>query len=465
MVSRGSRRASRFTRWAARALRTPERNVAVWKRLIVTSFVVTLIVSAAHTWHLLDGIENRWLDLMANVDRPELDAPITVVAITDADYYDPGLFGGMSPLDPDALARVLQRVLDHHPSGVILDVQIHPAIRESLERAHARRRLYRMLDSTAAAGGPPIVLVRDIEAEDVERTPDDTMRAAWRALTASPRLIWADPTIGRLGGRVRALPGHDLAAAKGAPALPTVLGAAVAAFGLVPHRSTPWWVVAEGHSASPWRIRFTGLFLNDTLAVTAHRTDVRALLSTPVVAGQRSLLTDRIVLVGGTYHAGRDLQATVVGNMAGVYVWAEAIASWIRHDALREPRAPITFALEFLVGVVAGLLLIRSGPAFGLLYSLLIVGPLTVAFSLLTFGNRVLFVNFLPSFVGVYLHYQIEVHQEIRHLRERLRLTERADLPADGTGRARAHPTRAPRRRPRGRDAAARRLNGPDAGP
>ena len=69
---------------------------------------------------------------------------------------------------------------------------------------------------------------------------------------------------------------------------------------------------------------------------------------------------------------------------------------------------------------LAGLLLVRLGPAFGLISSLLIVGPLTVVFSLVTFGDRVLFVNFLPSFVGVYFHYQIEVHWELRHLRKRL---------------------------------------------
>jgi hypothetical protein len=121
--------------------------------------------------------------------------------------------------------------------------------------------------------------------------------------------------------------------------------------------------------------------------------------------------------------------------MAGVYMWAEAIASWIRHDALREPLTTITFALEFLIGVVAGLLLVRLGPALGLLFSVLIVGPLTVVFSLLTFGDRVLFVNFMPSFMGVYLHYQVEVHWEIRDLKKRLCqcLTERLGTPNPAT--------------------------------
>jgi len=422
MVSEAPRRASRFVRWAARVLRTQERNIVVWERLILTSFLVTLVVYAMRNGHVTDSLEARWLDLMAVADRPSFKAPIAVVAITDADYYDPSLFGGTSPLNPGALARVLRRVLEHNPSGLILDVQIHPAVGETEERTRARLRLYRMLDSTSTGGGPPIVLVRDLQAEVVEQIPNDSMRVAWKKLISNRRLFWASPSIERSGGYVRSLPRYITGDEAQAPTLPTILGAAITAFGLVPHRSVPWWTIDETHPTSQWRIRFTGLFLEDTPAVTPHRTNARALLSSPHIEGQRSLLTDRIVLVGGTYYAGRDRQPTAVGDMAGVYVWAEAIASWIRHDALREPLGPITFALEFLIGVVAGLLLVRLGPAFGLLGSLLIVGPLTVVFSLLTFGDRVLFVNFLPSFMGVYLHYQAELHWEIRQLKRQLRL-------------------------------------------
>jgi hypothetical protein len=393
---------------------------------------------------LLEGFENRWLDMMASIDRPQFDAPIAVVTITDADYYDPALFHGMSPLHPDMLARVLKSVLDHRPVGVVLDVQIHPAAHETDERGEARQGLYRLVDSTSAAGGPPIVLVRDLEAERRELSSRDTKGPAWESMTSNSRLIWADPSIGRSDGYVRSVPCyHGDEEGKVSPT-PTILGAAILTFGLVPRRVISPWIAEEAHPMSPWRIRFSGRFLEDTTFVTPYRTDVRALLSTPVVEGQRSLLTDRIVLIGGTYYAGRDFHPTVVGSMAGVYVWAEAIASWIRHDAVRGPRESITFALEFLVGVVAGLLLIRFGPALGLLYCLLLVGPLTVFFSLLTFGDRVLFVSFLPSFVGVYLHYQIEVHREIRHLRGRLRRAESAlgeerSLPASVGGRSGPH--------------------------
>ena len=64
--------------------------------------------------------------------------------------------------------------------------------------------------------------------------------------------------------------------------------------------------------------------------------------------------------------------------------------------------------------------LLRFGPGFGLLWSLVAILPLSILFSLLTFGDRVLFVNFLPSFLGVYIHYQVELHLIIRELRHHL---------------------------------------------
>lgn len=438
MVTLPSRRPSRPVRWLARALRAEDRHIEVWERLILTSFIVTLLVSGARFAHLLDGVETWWLDKMANVDRPRFNAPITVVAITDSDYYSPNLFGGMSPLHPAGLARILTAAIGHRPKGVVLDVQIHPATGETGELGEARLELYRVIKEAAEAGAPPIILVRDLEEESRLQPSDDRVWSAWRELTLDPRLFWADPRVMELGSLVRSVP-RRIEAPSQTPALPTILGAAITAFDLPASRSTRRRADDKEPALSdPWRIRFTGQFLNDRRMPAQHVTDAEALLSAPPVKGARTLLTDRIVLIGGTYRAGRDLLPTVVGDMAGVYVWAEAIASWIRHDALREPRRPISFALEFLTGAVAGLLLIRFGPAFGLLSSLLVVGPLTVVFSLMTFGDRILFVNFLPSCVGVYLHYQIETHWQIRHLKKQL--VHYRQLLADKGGNPQAAP-------------------------
>ncbi len=410
---------SRSVLRAARTLHTTTDKIYVFRRLILTSFLVTLAVFGARKAHLLDGVENRWLDLMANADRPSFDVPIVVVGISDKDYYDPSLFGGTSPLEPGALGRMVSTVLAHKPRGVVLDVLIHPSPGESPQRSIARENLYRLL--LDASEFLPIVVVRDPASEALERRIEEPGWRTFDALTKNPHLTCASAGVRRSRGYVRAIPLRYQDDDPAVGNLPTVLGATVTAMGLESEHSSSWLFRRhENDPVKPRRIRFSKCFLEAGSSVDPHYVDSASLLSQAAIPGARSLLRDQIVLVGGTFHAGRDVLPTVVGDMAGVYVWAEAIASWIRGDALREPLELISFLLEFFIGVLAGYLLVRLGPFFGFVSSLAVVGPLTIFFSLLTFGDRVQFVNFLPSFLGVYLHYQyyqIEVHSEIRRLK------------------------------------------------
>jgi hypothetical protein len=394
------------------ALRRPADRKA-WKRTIVTAGVVAFIIFFLRHANLLHALEVGWLDLMALIDRPSLRAPVTVVVIDDDDYHDPALFAALSPLHPDVLERMVRTVAAHRPRGVVLDVQIQPDLSDVAGRGAGRLRLYHTLDSLARAGPTRWVLVRDLESETHTSGVSDTLRRTWDWLTTNPSIAWADPGVERPGGIARAIaryqqqPGTEVLR-------PTVLGSAVEAFGLTPLRSAPRWDI-EDRPEQPWRIRFTRRFVDDTAHVSPVRLTASALLESPPLAGQRTILTDRIAVVGGTYREGRDNCLTPVGEMPGVCFWAEAIASWIRHDALREPPPHIVLLLEFLVGVLTGYFLLRAGPGLGMLLSIIVVLPLTVGFSLLAFGDRVLFVNFLPAFVGVYLHYQIELHFLLRH--------------------------------------------------
>jgi hypothetical protein len=203
--------------------------------------------------------------------------------------------------------------------------------------------------------------------------------------------------------------------------MPTVLTAAAQAFSLAPRRTPSRWLVEERPPTEPWPILYTGVFIADTSMVTPNRISAGALLSRPRGPGERSVLAGRIVLIGGTYYAGRDLEVTPVGNMPGVYIWAEAIASWMRGDAPQIPRAPINFTLQFLIGVIAAWLLVRFGLRFGVLYIVLLEVPLAVIFSLLTLGNRIGFTGFLPPAFGVVISYVLEIELERRKLLHRLR--------------------------------------------
>jgi CHASE2 domain-containing sensor protein len=404
------------------------RQLEAFKRLTLTALLVALFVYVLKLASLLEAVELRWIDLMAYVDRPTLREPVTVVGITDEDFHSPRFFKGISPLEPAMLARLLERVGEHRPRAIVLDVAIHPAPWESEDRVAGRAQLYRTLLHLAEDEHVPMVLVRAPEAEpDTAQMPVE-VRQPWQRLIGSRRIRWADPTLWSSEGMVRSVARWERHETNPSER-PSVPGATIDVLDLEPAHHSPSWYIEEEHPMEPWHIRFSGRFVEDTVAVSPIRVSAGMLLDAPLVPGQHPLLRDRIALVGGLYQEGRDQHLTPVGEMAGVYVWGEAIASWMRHDALREPPAWITLLLECLVGVLSGLLLLRFGPGFGLLWSLLAILPLTIVFSMLTFGDRVLFVNFLPSFFAVYVHYQVELHlviHELRHhLRSRTRLVRR----------------------------------------
>src|SRR5207249_9178124 len=137
-----------------------------------------------------------------------------------------------------------------------------------------------------------------------------------------------------------------------------------------------------GVDGRPWTIRFTGRYLEGGDAMRAYRVPAGLLLgaSTP---GNRSILGGRIVLIGGIYAQGRDEELTSAGMMPGVYIWAEALSSWLRHDAPAEPRTVVLLALEFAVGWITGLLLLHFGPALGTLAATGMMLPLSVLSSFL----------------------------------------------------------------------------------
>lgn len=401
-----------------RGLRLDAEQFAAFKRLVLTALSVALFMYLLKLGGLLEGVELRWLDLMAYVDRPTLREPVTVVGITEEDYRSPALFKGTSPLDPAVLSDLLERLASHRPRAIMVDIQLHPAHWEQPERLTGRMRLYRTLHRIASRDHIPLIIARQPDAEPPARELPDSVAAGWRDVLAVRDIHWADPILWAHDGVVRSasrwtlMDGH-------VSERPSMLGAIIDVLDLKPRHEAAWYV-EEDRPHEPWQIRFTGRFNEDALAVSSLRLSVSTLLAAPVVEGQRSLLTDRIALVGGLYSEGRDIHLTPIGEMAGVYIWAEAIASWMRHDALREPPEWITLLLECIVGVLSGLLLLRFGPGFGLLWSLVAILPLTILFSLLTFGDRVLFLNFLPSFFAVYVHYQVELHLVIRELRHDL---------------------------------------------
>jgi CHASE2 domain-containing sensor protein len=66
------------------------RQIAAFKRLTLTALSVALFMHLLKHASVLEGVELRWLDFLAYLDRPEFREPITVVGITEQDFHSAG---------------------------------------------------------------------------------------------------------------------------------------------------------------------------------------------------------------------------------------------------------------------------------------------------------------------------------------------------------------------------------------
>lgn len=372
--------------------------------IVVRSAVASGLVTLLYGTGSLSGIQATWADAFERIFRPTASPRVAVVAITDADYASGDLFGGISPLDPGALKRLLERLAAHRPAAVAVDILLQPPPYESRERQASRRELYATLEKLAHDKGTRWILV---EPEDAQPPSNDTLTAAaWDQLRHLPtqdagQLTWASAQLTAEDGLVRHIALCTQLRGDAAP-IPTVLGALINVADQSVHctpRPNPPSVVQ--------RIRYTGAFSLGARNARAGRIfsagDILAPANPP---HDDTILTGRVIIVGGTFSAGSDKHWTPVGTLYGAEVWAEAFDSWWRQDALYEPPWPLVFLLQTAIGVASGWLTLRLTMFWGYAAAILGMGALTVLFAWISFGGGFIVASSLPSFFAAQMNVQ-----------------------------------------------------------
>lgn len=387
-------------------------------RMTATAALVTGLVMALHNAGYFESVEARWIDAMGQIFKPPPSEGVVVIAITDADFERSDLFASTSPLNPGTLKRLVERVAEHRPALVAIDIELQPVPSESEERAKDRRLLYSTLSDLFRKSSTRWVLV---QPESWEVTAAGQTQTTWEdlqnAFGRSALVRWVSARMPVERGLIRRIPlwisGQDPASKK-----LTILGAVAEANPAAIGR-----FLAASQAQQPPLIRYTGGFTLGKHSVTKHAISASAVLEPAAPQGD-SILTGKTIIIGGTHRAGRDYHWTPLGEMAAVEIWAEAVDSWFRDDAPREPWGPVAFLTETAVGVAGGWMMQRFGPIFGCVLIVAALGPLTLLLSWLAFGARYLFINFLPSFFAVQLHQRIELWSENRLLRREVRTLE-----------------------------------------
>ena len=175
----------------------------------------------------------------------------------------------------------------------------------------------------------------------------------------------------------------------------------------------------------PGESHYIGFLGGPSVFQHLHASDVIPLSAAPEWS-QRQLLKDRIVLLGGTYRSARDKYATPFGDMYGVEVLGNILASEMTNATVKEAGLAMFIIADLLLGF--GMITIAYYlPRFWSLPATFFGAPIiAMALNMLLFVGWRYYLSFMPVVVGVIVHSVVEHVHEHRHLlREHTRLQER----------------------------------------
>lgn len=369
----------------------------LWRQLLRSLPVlagVSLLMLTLHDSVLLWPVRNATLDAFLVLRQPRPASAVLLVDITDEDYET--IFHGRSPLAVEALEKLIAATARGRPRLIVVDIDTSAPDFAGLD---------------LPPGGPPVVWAREA------RPPE------------------------KKGGRFEPLPvlgGRTPAPSSGIAMLPLDSDGVI-------RRYQRWFETADGPLPSlPWKavqvLQETGRglqtvdeehgrlvlnFLGDRS--TIPRVPARDVLELAQGEGwPTGPLQGRVVVVGGTYRAGRDERVTPRGPMAGLELMAMALESELRDDFIR----PANHVLMTLIEVLAGVLLVviyhylPLGRALAL--SLFAVPGLSLLASFLAFSTLAYWADAVPVFAAAMIHQLYDHAAHYRALYRRLLVEDRA---------------------------------------
>ncbi|MGP6158919.1 MAG: CHASE2 domain-containing protein [Vulcanimicrobiaceae bacterium] len=357
--------------------------------------LIAVLMFAGDLLGWFDRFEAPGLDLFARIDAPLRWQTVRIVGIDDADYAS-GLFNAVSPLDARSVRSLIADIARSHPRVIGVDI--------------------------------------------------DTSGDAWRSIAIDPGwppIVWSTGVSvdknGAFGGPIKVLGGRGPTRPQDRAGVPLVTPDFDGVVRRYRNRygnadAFAWAVVRRyceslppgskecarvpkepGEEADARLLHVLG---NPSDAGTDYlsATDLRDAVDQPNWQAHNPY-QQKIVLLGGFFFAGRDAHVTPVRPMQGVELIAQAIENELSGAATPPLRGVLAIALDILAGIA--LVVINCVFDFfpAVIISLVGVPVLAVAVSFLAFSSSVLWFDFMPMLIGVFLHELYEHAKEHTELR------------------------------------------------
>ena len=125
---------------------------------------------------------------------------------------------------------------------------------------------------------------------------------------------------------------------------------------------------------------------------------------------------DRIVLIGGSYRAGRDVIISPMGAKPGVSLVADAVRTELGQGPIQPLRDGLAFIVDLLIGALIVYISYRFPPMLALALTLLALPVMTVIGSFVAFATLAKWINFVPVVLGMFIHQLYDYGAEYRRL-------------------------------------------------
>lgn len=366
-----------------------------WRQLYRAKWVIVAITAGTFLLSssgMLDHFETAGLDAFNLLKQPVDPLNVVIVAITDDDYQSEP-FHSISPLNVGGVQEVLNAIALARPRVIGVDLDTSDVRFKELHAPPGDIQIVwgrdaRLLKESKTFALEPVLGGRDPESFGVALLPID-----------------GDGIVRRYR---REFPGSG---------------------GIAP--SFPWAVIEKACGEHPEKYcakvdkaeqEHETLLLNfagQRFAFEPLSTGNLRLAAMGPEWTKSSPLLNKIVILGGNYHAARDSQVTPVGTMEGVQLMAQAIETELTGGGIRRVNEYQAILLDLLSGALLVYFSYRFPNQLGkaLLLSLIALVILPLVFSYLAFSTLGRWFNFVPVLVGVLLHELYEHGKEYGELR------------------------------------------------
>jgi CHASE2 domain-containing sensor protein len=369
--------------------------------------LVACLLSLAlhHTW-LIRPLEEANQTALLKLQQRPLSSNIKVIEI-DQEFFQ-SYFSGRTPLDPEKLRRIIERVDAGHPTAIGVDFDTcawSKSIRESL------------LNSSAS-------IVWAVPGEATKDQKRIKISPACTSLLSTQQ--YGVPVTEDVDGLPLEYKQH----------LVIEDGSKVDSFTTALRKATP--VAAENQSDASIKTAVEEkesfvlpLFSTESDPSVEPLSKLWYTLNGHNESALQNTFARKIVLIGGNYKEASDRYNTHSGAMPGVEVMANILDTEINHKAIRCASTQLFLAADLLVGLMLIYAVYRLS-RFGrwVEYSLLLLGVPAIAALVCVFLFTVLhlYLSMMPIVAGALMHKFVEHSLEHMELHKRLSVIERSLL-------------------------------------